>query len=91
MLSRSISRDGRRTDADRHGPRPDQRREPLALGHREGLRVADAGDPMAVRPHDHGRRDDRAARRRDADLVDADDSDESFVPEAALVAEASGR
>ena len=38
-------------------------------------------------PHDHGRRDDRPAGRRDADLVDADDPDEALVPEAALVAE----
>ena len=79
--------DRRGADADRDRARPDQRREPLALGRRQRLRVADAGDPMAARPHDHGRRDDRAAGRRDPDLVDADDPDEALVPEAALVAE----
>ncbi len=74
-------------DADRHGSRPDQRGEPLALCGRQRLGVADAGDAMAARSHDHGRRDDRAARRRDADLVHADHPDEPVVPEAALVAE----
>ena len=53
----------------------------------QGLRVADAGDPVAARPHDHGRRDDGATGRRDADLVDADDPLEALVPETALVAE----
>ena len=54
---------------------------------RQRLRVADARDPVTAGPHDHGRCDDRAAGRRDADLVDADDPDEALVPESALVAE----
>ena len=87
MLSWSISAHRRGPDADRDGPRPDDRGEPLALGRGQRLRVADARDPVAARPHDHGGRDDRAAGRRDADLVDADDPRESLVPEAALVAE----
>ena len=78
---------GRGADAHGDGTCPDQRREPLALGHREGLRVADAGNSVAARPHDHRGRDDRPAGRGDADLVDAGDPDVAVVPEAALVAE----
>ena len=87
MLSWSISRTEAAPDADRDGPGADQRGEALALGRRQGLGVAHAGDPVAAGPHDHGRRDDGAAGRGDADLVDADDPDEPLVPEAALVAE----
>ena len=79
--------DGGGADADRDGPLPDQRREALALGHRQGLRVAHAGDAVAAGLHDHGRRDDRAAGRCDPDLVDARDAGQALVPEAALVAE----
>ncbi len=79
--------DGRGADADRHGPPANQRLEPLALGHREGLRVADAGDPMAAGPHDDRGGDDRATGRGDADLVDADDAFEAVTPEAALETE----
>ena len=79
--------DRRGADADRDGAAPDDRGEPLALGHRQGLRVAHAGDPVAAGLHDHGRGDDGAARRGDPDLVDADDPGQALVPEAALVAE----
>ena len=75
-----------RADADRERAPPDERGEPFALRGRECLGIADAGDPVAARTHDHGRRDDGAAGRRDADLVDADHPDEPVVPEAALVA-----
>ena len=87
MLSRSISRDGRGADADRHGALSDERFEPLPLRHREGLRVAHAGDPVAARAHDDRGRDDRAAGGGDADLVDTDDAFEAVAPEAALEAE----
>jgi hypothetical protein len=40
---------------------------------------------MAARAHDHGRRDDRAARRRHADFVDPGDPLDTGVPEASLV------
>ena len=79
--------DGRRADADGDGALPDHRGEALALGRGQRLRVADALDPVAAGLHDHGRRDDRAARRRDTDLVDPGDAGEALVPETALMAE----
>jgi hypothetical protein len=78
--------DRRRTDADGRCPGPDDRSKALALGHRQGLRVADAGDSMAAGLHDHGRGDDGTAGRSDTDLVDTRDAGEAIVPEAALVA-----
>ena len=79
--------DRRSPDADRHRPRPDDRRELLALGHRQGLGVADARDPMTARLHDHGRGDDGPAGRGHADLIDARDAEVTVVPEPAFVAE----
>ena len=78
---------GRGADPDRHRPRPDERSEPFALRGGERLGVADPGDPVTARAHDHGGRHDGAAGRRDAHLVDADDPLDPRVPETALVAE----
>src|SRR5205814_5048443 len=77
--------DGRSPDAHRHGACPDQGGEALALAHREGLRVADTGNPVAPGFHDHRGRDDGTAGGRDTDLVDAGHPGQALVPEAALV------
>ena len=53
--------------------------EPLALGGRHRLRIADAGD-VAVGMEHHGRRDDRAGQAAAPDFVDAGDVHE---PDAA--------
>ena len=79
--------DRRGAHADGDGAAADDRFEALALGRGQGLGVADAGDPVAARLHDHGRGDDGAASRRDPDLVDADDACQPVTPQAALVAE----
>jgi len=76
-----------RTDTDGDGSRTDDRGEPVALGHREGLRIANAGDPMAARPHDDRGRDNRATGGGDADLIDTDDAGEAIAPQGALEAE----
>jgi len=87
MFSRSISVTDAAPTPTATARFPDQRGKPLALRGAEGLGVADAGDPVAARIHDHGRRDDRAARGRDADLIDTGDTGQALVPQAALVAE----
>ena len=87
MFSWSISADGRRADPDRDRTLADDRLEPLALAHRQGLGIADAGDPVAAGSHDDGRGHDRATCRGDADLVHADDPLQAFAPEAAFEAE----
>ena len=59
--------------------------EPIALLHRQRLRVADARDPVAAGLHDHGRGDDGATGRCDTDLIDPDDAGQTLVPETAFV------
>jgi hypothetical protein len=75
-----------RAHADRERAPPDERGEPFALRRRERLGIAHTGDPVAAGTHDDRRRDDRAAGRGHADLVDADHPDEPVVPESAFVA-----
>ena len=84
MLMRVDLAHGRGADADRDGAAADERREPLPLERGQGLRVADARNPAGVGLHDHGRGDDRTARGRHADLVDADDADRAVAPVVVL-------
>jgi hypothetical protein len=75
------------THPDCDGTCLDQWGKPFALSGRQGLRVPDARDPVAVRTHDDGRCDDGSTGWRDPDLVDADHPDVSLAPESALETE----
>ena len=75
---------GRGADADGDGAAADERREPIPLERGQRLGVTDARNPAGVGLHDHGRRDDRTARRRHADLVDADDAHGAIAPPVVL-------
>ena len=77
-----------RADADGDCASPDHGIELLALGLGQCLRVADAGDALAARLHDHRGRHHGPTRRRNADLVDAGDPVDPRIPEVAFAAEA---
>ncbi len=77
----------RRTDAHAHHARSDELEEILALRTREQLRVPDTADELRVRRDETRGRDHRSGERGHADLVDADDAQESLGPELFLEAE----
>jgi hypothetical protein len=78
-------RGGPDPDGDRSGT--DERRESVALGHRERLRVTNARDAMATGTHHDRGSDDGATGRGDPHLVDTDDAGEAIAPQGALEAE----